>query len=385
KRYTEFDIKAEEVPYDEAEVERVINEQRSARSTLIPVEGRSAQAGDVVQIDFSGQYFLDENRENSQEVEGGSATDFQLELTEGQFIAGFTEGIIGMNPDETKEIEVQFPADYPVEELKGKAAVFTVTLKEIKTKELPELDDSFAQEVSEFETLAELRQFLEERYRKEAQDKTDANVEDALIGALVAELEVDLPETLISNEVNFLINQMAQRFQSQGIDVNKLFTPETIPSLKERFREEAAERVKRTLALAQVAKVENLTVLPEAVEKRFQEIVTQLNDRNIDRARLKEVLEDELLQEKVIEWLKERSQISLVEKVEPVVDAQTATLEAKAETVETEEKSSAATKTKSAPEAAEETSAETKAEEKKKTTRRSRTTKSKAGENKDEA
>jgi trigger factor len=317
KRYTHFQLKAEEAQYDATQVDQVIDEQRSARATLVPVEGRAAAAGDVVMVDFTGKYFLDESKQDPQDIEGGSAEDFQIELNEGQFIPGFIEGIIGMHPDEHKELEVQFPEGYFQEDLAGKNAVFNITLKEIKTKELPEVDDDFVQEVSEFKTVAELQQFLEERYRKEAQDKTDTNVETALLNALVAELEVELPETLITNEVSFLINQMAQRLQAQGIDIKKLFTNETIPNLKERFRDEAIERVKRTLALAEVAKAESITLETEALEKRFQELITQVNERDIDRDRLREVVADELLQEKVITWLKEHSEITLVDKLEP--------------------------------------------------------------------
>jgi trigger factor len=341
KRYTQFQLKAEEVKYDPTQVDRIIDEQRSTRSTLVPVEGRAAESGDVVQIDFSGQYFLGEDKTERTEIPGGSATDFQVELTEGQFIPGFTEGIVGMNPDETKELELKFPDDYSQEDLAGKSAVFSITLKDIKAKELPEVNDEFVQEISEFKTVAELREFLEERYQKEAQDKTDFNVQAALLEALVEEIEVELPETLVTNEVSFLINQMAQRLQSQGIDVNKLFNRDSIAGLKDRYRDEAVVRVKRTLALATVAQSESIELEAEAVEARFQELMGQMSDRDIDRDRLKEVIEEELLQQKVITWLKEHSEITLVEKLDPpeesVTPATSATVDVSATTVDAEE------------------------------------------------
>lgn len=322
KRYTGFQVQAEEVKYDPAQVDQILDEQRSSRSTLIPVEGRAAEPGDTALLDFSGVYFLDDAKTDSQEIEGGTATDFQVELIEGQLIPGFTEGIVGMNIDETKELDLQFPPEYFQEDLAGKSARFTITLKDLKTKELPELDDALAQEVSEFQTLAELQAFLVERYQKEAQEKTDANVEAALLDALVEEVETDLPNTIISNEVNFLINQMANRLQSQGIDVNKIFTKEMIPGLKENFRNEAIGRVKRTLALAEVAQQESLSIETEALEQRFQEVLTAMSDREVDRVRLREVLEDELLHEKVIGWLKENSEVTLVDKIEVEPDAE---------------------------------------------------------------
>ncbi|MFM6277910.1 MAG: FKBP-type peptidyl-prolyl cis-trans isomerase, partial [Dolichospermum sp.] len=118
-------------------------------------------------------------------IPGGEGTDFQVELQEDKFIPGFVLGIVGMNPGETKEVAAQFPEPYGNEELSGKAALFTITLKEIKTKELPELDDDFAQEVSEFETLEELRASLTQRYQKEAEDKTRENQREALLTELL--------------------------------------------------------------------------------------------------------------------------------------------------------------------------------------------------------
>jgi trigger factor len=333
KRYTEFKVTAEEVKHDLTQADRLIDEQRASRSTLIPVEGRAAELGDVAVIDFSGQYFFGEDKADPQDIEGGSAEDFQVELSEGQLIPGFIEGIVGMNPDEAKELELQFPEGYFQEELAGKSAVFSVTLKEIKTKELPELDDEFVKEISEFETLAELRTFLEERYQKEAQDKTNENIETKLLDALVEEVEVDLPETVIINETNFLINQLASRLQSQGMDVKRLFPADALDGLRDRFRDEAIGRVKRTLALAEVAAQESLKIETEALEARYQEVFDQIDDKkNIDRDRLREVLEDELLKEKVVGWLKEHSEVTLVDKIEPEPEALP---EASSATVET--------------------------------------------------
>jgi trigger factor len=345
KKYTGFTVKAEEEKYDPQQVEKVLEEQRSSRSTLVPVEGRPAQAGDVAIVDFSGRYYLEGDSGQTEEIEGGQATDFQIELGEGQFIPGFVDGMIGMEPGQTKEITAKFPDEYFQEDLAGKSAAFTVTMRDLKAKELPELDDEFAKDVSEFETLAALREFLEERYQSEAKGKTDGNIDTALLDALVAELEADVPETLIINETNFLINQMAMRLQSQGMDVKKLFTEELIEGLRERSRDEAIGRIKRTLALAEIAKKESMQVETEALEQRFQEVLSQTRDRsNIDRDRLREALEEELLQEKVLNWLKEQSTIELVEpgSLQSEVPAEDKAADSEAEDAETatEEKSS---------------------------------------------
>lgn len=176
--YSGLQFKAEEVKYDPEQVDQVLDKERVSMATLIPVEGRSAQLGDTSIIDFKGFLAPIEGEENPPEeleaIPGAEATDFQVDLEEDKFIPGFITGIVGMNPGETKEISAQFPDPYANEELAGKAALFTVTLKELKEKELPEINDDFAQEISEFETLEELRNSLEERFQKEVEDNAKA-------------------------------------------------------------------------------------------------------------------------------------------------------------------------------------------------------------------
>nr|WP_110987339.1 trigger factor [Acaryochloris thomasi] len=302
-----FEVTAEEVQYDPAKVEEVLAEQQSQQATLVPVEGRAAEKGDVTQIDFASR-FEDGDDDTTEEVK-----DFQLELIENGFITDLVNGVVGMGIGDTKEIPVTFPDDFFQEDWAGRSAIFTVTLNDIKTKELPELDDDFAQDVSEFSTLAELREFLEERYQKEAKDATDANVEAELVTALVTELEAEPPPSMIQDEVNVMINETAAQLQSQGIDVNKLLTKDVLPGMQERLRPEAQERLKTTLALAEVAKLESLTVEPEALEKRTQEVLESFGDQKVDQQRLRNILEEELLKEAVMEWLKEHSEVKLVE------------------------------------------------------------------------
>jgi len=258
-------------------------------------------------------------------IPGGEATDFQVELQEDKFIPGFVSGIVGLNPGETKEISAQFPDPYGNEELAGKAAVFTVTLKEIKEKELPEVNDEFAQEVSEFETLAELRASLEERYQKEAEEKTKANKQEALLAELLKHVEVDLPATLIEQEVDAMLTQTAIRLSQQGLDVRKLFTSDIIPQLRERSREEAIERLKRSLALREVSKRESIEVTPAEIQARVTELLAQYQDEEIDEDKLRSVVENELSTEKIVNWLLEHSTVELVPEgsLSPVEEAET--------------------------------------------------------------
>jgi trigger factor len=314
-QYTELPAKAEEIKYDPAKVDEVLEKERQEMATLIPVEGRAAQIGDVAVLDFKGVLAKTEGEDENAEpkpIPGGEATDFQVELYEDRFIPGFVSGIVGINPGETREISAQFPDPYANQELAGKAAIFTVTLKELKEKELPELNDDFAQEVSDFDTLAELRASLEERYQKEAEQKTKANKQEALLLELLKHVEVDLPATLIEQEIDTMLTQTAVRLSQQGLDVNKLFTPEIIPQLRERSRDEAIERLKRSLALQEITKRESIQVTPEEIQAKVTELIQQYPDEEIDQDRLKSAVENELATDKVLDWLLEHSPIELV-------------------------------------------------------------------------
>lgn len=313
-QYSGLQVQAEEVKYDPSSVEKVLEENRSERAALIPVEGRAAQMGDVAVVDFKGVLVSegDPEAQAPQEIPGGSGTDFQVELQEGRFIEGFVDGIVGMNPGETKEVSARFPEDYPQKDTAGRAAVFTITLKELKEKELPEVNDDFAQEISEFETLEELRSSLETRFQAEADRKTKANKQQALSDELLKQVSVDLPETLLAQEVDAMVTQTAVQLSRQGIDVKKLFNQETIVQLRSRSRPEAADRLKRTLALREVAKRESLIVGKEEVQARVKELMAQYAGKDIDLERLREVVEEELLTEKVMNWLEEHATIELV-------------------------------------------------------------------------
>ncbi len=313
--YSGLQFKAEEVKYDPEQIDQVLDRERQQMATLIPVEGRPAQLGDNSILDFKGFLAKEENSDpeaEPQPIPGAEATDFQVDLEEDKFIPGFIAGIVGMNPGETKEIEAQFPDPYANEELAGKAAKFTVTLKELKEKELPELNDDFAQEVSEFETLAELRNSLEERFKKEAEDNGKAKKQEALLKELVEHTEFDLPETMIQQEVDAMLTQTAMRLQEQGLDIKKLFNQDTIPQLRERSRPEAVDRLQRTLALREVGKRESIKASEEEIEARKKEIMEQYSQEDVDPDRVQEVVENELLTEKIIDWLLERSSIELV-------------------------------------------------------------------------
>ncbi|MEH1781868.1 MAG: trigger factor [Nostoc sp.] len=315
-QYTDLLFQAEEVKFDPERVENTLDKERQELATLIPVEGRAAQIGDIAVVDFKGSFARVEGEDEAAELEpipGAEATDFQVELQEDKFIPGFISGIVGMNPEETKEIAAQFPTPYANEDLAGKAATFTVTLKELKEKELPEINDDFAQEISDFETLEELRASLVERYQKEADDKTKTNKQEALLTELLKHVEVDLPATLIEQEVDAMLTQTAMRLSQQGLDVRKLFTTDIIPQLRERSRTEAIERITRSLSLREVGKRESIKVTPEEIAARVTELLEQYpEEQEVDEDRLRSIVENELSNEKTIDWLLEHSSVELV-------------------------------------------------------------------------
>jgi trigger factor len=309
--YENLSIKYAEVPYDPTRVDKSLADHRKRKATSIPAADRPAQIGDIAVMDFSGKT-VDDNAE----IPGGSAMDFQIELQESQFIPGFVLGIVGMNLEETKEISVRFPDQYAQEDLQGREALFTVTLKELKEQQLPALDDAFAKEISEFETLDALKAELEKRYREEAEEATQGNRDIAIVDAILEGTTLELPTTLVNREVEFLANQTFQDFQRRGIDPNMLFSEENLPKIRAQFQEEAAKRLKRTLALAEVARREKLTVEQAALDVRVEELLSASPD--LDRRAVIEFVQNELLTQKILDWLAEHSTIELITESSPI-------------------------------------------------------------------
>lgn len=308
--YKGLNITAEEVEYNPQEVDELLQKQREAQATLVPVEDRPAQMGDVAIADYSGRFTAE--GEEGEVIEGTAATDSQMELSEGQFIPGLVEGIVGMNPGDTKEIAVTFPEDYPREDLAAKDVVFTVTLKEIKEKELPDLDDDFAEEVSEFETMAELRESLEKQAQEKAKNQTDNNIKETLMTQLLEVVMLDPPATMIDRELETMLTQTAMQLQQYGMDVKGIFTQENIQAMKERSRPEAINNIKQNMAIKEIAKRENIVPTEEELQAKMAEIEAELSGETIDPERLRSFVMDDLTQDQTLAWLKEQSEINLV-------------------------------------------------------------------------
>ncbi|MFM1798420.1 MAG: hypothetical protein RLZZ117_698 [Cyanobacteriota bacterium] len=301
-------LKAEAVPvaFDPAKVEDLLEQSRRQLATLVPVEGRSAAMGDVARVRFSGIY-----ADSGEPIEGGSSEGMDVELEENRMIPGFVEGIVGLEVGASREVACTFPDSYPQPEAAGRAATFAITLLDLKTRELPALDDAFAQQASDKGTLAELKADLEERLKADADRRHRANRHDALLEALVAELEVELPETLVRQEMAQLVEQTARQVAQQGVDVKKVFTNDVVRSLMDTSRPEAEKRLRRSLALSALAEAENIQVSEAEISTRATELRQELGQRSdIDEARLRQVVNDELLQEKLLTWLEDNATIT---------------------------------------------------------------------------
>jgi trigger factor len=310
-QYKDLSVQAEEIPFNPERVDEALENYRTQLATLVPVEDREAQDKDIAVVDFKG--VLPVEGGEPEDFPGNQAEDFQVELTEGKFIPGFTEGIVGMKLGETREISIGFPEDYPQDTLAGRAVVFTVDLKDLKVRELPELDDDFAKDVNEeYETLAALRESIEKRFTEEVEDKTRANKEQAILDELLKHLDVELPETLIERELDFMLRQTAMQLQNQGLDIRQFFNDDTIPMMKERSRPDAIDRIKRTLAMGEVAKQEGLKPSAEELNAKVEEMLENLGDMDVDRNRVVSLVEEDLLKEKIMDWLLEHSQVELL-------------------------------------------------------------------------
>ena len=297
---------AEAISFDPARIDELIEQSRKQLATLVPVEGRPAASGDVAVLSFSGIYV-----DSGEAISGGSSDAMEVELEEGRMIPGFVEGVIGMAIGASKTIDCQFPDTYPQEDAAGRQSRFEISLKDLKCRELPALDDAFAQQASDKATLAELRADLETRLKDDAERRAKASRHDALLAALVEELEVELPETLVQQEIRNLVEQTAGQIAQQGMDVKKLFTPDLVRSLMDTSRPEAEERLRRSLALKALAAAEAIEVEAKDLEAKIKEISRGLSQQgNIDPERLRLAVADDLLRDKLLEWLEANSTIT---------------------------------------------------------------------------
>ena len=263
KEYKGIEVTKNVKPVTDEDVEAEINRARERASRMVEVE-RPAENGDFATIDYLGSV-------DGVPFDGGKDEGHKLELGSGSFIPGFEDQIIGHVAGDEFDVNVTFPEEYHAEELKGKAAVFAVKLHKLEVKELPALDDEFAKDVSEFDTLAEYTADVKANIEKRNAEMADNDVETQLKLALIDAVEADIPECMFENEVEHMIEDYSYRMQSQGISMEMYmkYTGMTMENFKEQFRPQAESQVKLQLALEKIVELEGLTATDEEVEAEY--------------------------------------------------------------------------------------------------------------------
>ncbi|NBI16334.1 trigger factor [Neglecta sp. X4] len=265
--YKGIEVTREPVVVTEGDINSELERVRERNSRMITVEGRAAENGDIAVIDFDG--YVDDKQ-----FDGGQAENYELTLGAGQFIRGFEDQIVGHSTGEDFDVNVTFPEDYHAEELKGKAAVFKIKLHELKTKELPEVDDEFVKDVSEFDTLEEYKKDIEKKLLERREKAADADVENQLIDAVIEKVQAEIPDEMVENEVDEIINAFAQRLQSQGLKLETYlqYTNMTTDDLRAQYKPQADRQVKVRLGLEKIAQLEGIKPTDEECEEELKRL-----------------------------------------------------------------------------------------------------------------
>lgn len=265
--YKGIEVQKVKADVTEEDIEAEINSVRNKNSRLITVEDRAIENGDVVTIDFDG--YVDGKR-----FDGGKGDDYPLTIGSHTFIDTFEDQLIGKNVGDECEVNVTFPAEYHVEELKNQPALFKVKIKEIQKRELPDVNDEFASEVSDFDTLEEYRKDIQERLLKEKQKAAATENENRVVEKVVENAAMEIPDQMVDEEVSGMLNDYARRLESQGISFKKYveITGMTADKIGEQMKPQALKRIRTRLVLEAVVKAESITASEEAVEAQFDKM-----------------------------------------------------------------------------------------------------------------
>ena len=282
--YKGLEVAKADTTVTDEEVEAELKKEQEKNARTINVEDRPAADGDTVTLDFEGSV-------DGVPFDGGAGKDYPLTLGSHSFIPGFEEQLVGAALEEEKEVNVTFPEDYQAEELAGKAAVFKCTIHKIEAKELPELDDDFAKDVSEFDTLAEYKEDVKKNLtEKKAEDARRAK-EDAAVDKVIENAQMDIPEAMIETQCENMVNEFAQRLAQSGLSMEQYmqFSGLTLDKLKEQVRPEAETRIKSSLVLEQIAKDEKIEITDEELDAEIEKMATQYG---MEADKLKEYIGD---------------------------------------------------------------------------------------------
>lgn len=299
--YKGIEVEKKEVEVTDEEVEAEINKVRESNARMLDIDDRATQDGDTVLIDFDG--YVD-----GKQFEGGKADDYSLVLGSHSFIDNFEEQLVGKNIGDDVEVNVTFPENYQAEELQGKSAVFKVKIKEIKVKELPELDDDFAQDVSNFDTIAEYKEDLKKKLTENKEEALKREREEAVIGKIIENAQMDIPEQMVDAQTRQMTQEFAQRLSSQGLSIDQYmqFTGLTPQKMIEELKPQALKRIQSRLVLEAVVAAENIETTEEELDKEIENMAS-MYQMEVDK--LKEVIGEE-----------EKKQISLDLAVQKAVE-----------------------------------------------------------------
>ncbi|MCP1145459.1 trigger factor [Lysinibacillus endophyticus] len=308
--YKGLEVKKASVEVTDEEIEAKIQEQLARKAELEIKEDEAIVEGDTAVIDFEG--FQD-----GVAFEGGKGEDYPLEIGSGSFIPGFEEQLVGLKAGESKDVVVTFPEEYHAAELAGKEATFKVTVKEVKTKVLPELNDEFAKEIDpEVESLEALRAKLKEQTAEQKKADAESSLRDELVEKASQNAEIDIPESMIHNEIHRMIDEFAQRLQMQGmsLDLYYQFSGQNEQALHEQMRPEAENRVRVSLTLEAIGKAENIEVTEEDINAELEKMGGQFGMTNEQIISAlggnTEILENDIRTQKTVEFLVENAKIT---------------------------------------------------------------------------
>ena len=306
-KYKGIDIKKIEYPVKDEDIEKELKKMQEKNARLITIEDRALENGDIATIDFEG--FTD-----GVPFEGGKAEGHELEIGSGAFIPGFEEQLVNMKINEEKEIKVTYPKEYFSKDLAGKEATFKVKLHEIKKKELPKLDDEFAKDVSEFDTLEELKNSIKEKLENQNKEREKIEKEDATIEAVSEKAEVDIPSGMIETELDNMVRDVETRLSYQGMNMEMYLQMigKTMSEFRKEGEEQAKEAVKTRLVLEQIIKDENIEADEKKVEERLEEMAKAYG-KEAKELKENEVFMDyikkQLAQEEAIEFIVSNAKI----------------------------------------------------------------------------
>lgn len=299
KNYKGMEVKKFDTKVTKEEMEHRLEHVRDDNARMKAVEERELKEKDIATIDFEG--FVD-----GVAFEGGKGENYELTIGSGTFIPGFEEQLVGMNIGEEKEIHVTFPDDYHAEDLKGKESIFKVKLISIKEKIVPELDDEFVKDISEFDTLEEYKKDLEKKLQEQKENQAKADKETQVIEKLVENTEVVVPDSMVENQVNQMIEQFAANLSYQGLTFDKYceYMKTSKEAFKETLKPQAEKDVKLDLALAYIAKEEKIQVEESEIDAKIQELVKDYGNENADHLlkneNVRKYMREKLLQENTL-------------------------------------------------------------------------------------